>query len=90
MTNSRVSIIGCGNIGISLLQGLLKDATIPAGNIIVTKRNIGDLAYLTESGVMLTSDNVEAVKDAHLVIIAVKPYNITGVLEELKPHLNPE
>jgi pyrroline-5-carboxylate reductase len=90
MTNNRVSIIGCGNIGISLLQGLLKDATIPAGNITVTKRNISDLAYLTENGVRLTSDNVEAVKDAHLVIIAVKPYNITGVLEELKHHLDPE
>lgn len=89
MRNIKVSIIGCGNIGISLLQGLLKTQTIPAKNITATKRNIGDLAHLSEYGVRLMSDNVEAIKDSDLIIIAVKPYNIVNVLEELKDHLNP-
>ena len=30
MKNSRVVIIGCGNIGISILQGLLKAQTLPS------------------------------------------------------------
>ena len=30
MKNYKVSIIGCGNIGLSLLQGLLKDKQYPA------------------------------------------------------------
>jgi pyrroline-5-carboxylate reductase len=58
MINNRVSIIGCGNIGISLLQGLLKEQTIPAKKITVTRRNIEELAYLKESGVKIMSDNI--------------------------------
>jgi pyrroline-5-carboxylate reductase len=90
MINSKVSIIGCGNIGISLLQGFLKNQTIPAKNITATKRNIGELDYLAQYGVRLTSDNIEAIKESDIIIIAVKPYNIVNVLEELKDHLNPE
>jgi pyrroline-5-carboxylate reductase len=36
------------------------------------------------------SDNIAAIKESDLIIIAVKPYNIVNVLEELKDHLNPE
>ena len=88
MINNRVAIIGCGNIGISILQGLLKQQTIPSKNITATRRNIEELASLKGSGVKLTSDNIAAIKESDLIIIAVKPYNIVNVLEELKDHLN--
>jgi pyrroline-5-carboxylate reductase len=88
MENSKVAIIGCGNIGISLLQGFLKEQTIPAKNITATRRNIEDLSYLRDSGVRLISDNIEAIRESELIIIAVKPYNIVNVLEELKEHLH--
>jgi pyrroline-5-carboxylate reductase len=89
MINNRVSIIGCGNIGISLLLGLLKEQTVPARNITVTRRNIEELAHLNETGVRIMSDNIEAIKESDLIIIAVKPYNIVNVLEELRNHLKP-
>ena len=90
MENNKVAIIGCGNIGLSLLQGLIKENTIPLNNITVTRRNIHELTYLEEMGVRLTSDNISAINDSNLILIAVKPYNITDVLEEIKGHLNPE
>lgn len=90
MTNKRIAIIGCGNIGLSMLEGLLKHKSINPGNITATRRNVEELDYLKKSGVKLTSDNVSAVKNAEIVIIAVKPYNLSGVLEELKDHLDPE
>ena len=89
MADKKISIIGCGNIGLSILQGILKNDTIPAKNITVTKRNIQELSYLKENGVRLTTDNISAVKESELIIIAVKPYNITNVLEEIKDHLDP-
>jgi pyrroline-5-carboxylate reductase len=89
MKNTRVSIIGCGNIGISLLQGLLKVQTIPAKNITATRRNIDELSHMKESGIRLISDNVKAIEESELIIIAVKPYNIVSVLEELKDHFDP-
>jgi pyrroline-5-carboxylate reductase len=87
MIGKRVAIIGCGNIGISLLQGLLKQHTIPAKDITATRRNIEELSDLKEFGVRLLSDNIEAIRNSDLIIIAVKPYNIVSVLEELKDHL---
>jgi len=90
MKNNKVSIIGCGNIGLSLLQGLLKENAIPAKNITITRRNIQELAYLEGNGIILTSDNVSAIKESNLILIAVKPYNMVSVLEEIKAHLNPE
>jgi pyrroline-5-carboxylate reductase len=88
MKEKRVAIIGCGNIGLSLFQGLLKDNKIPAGNITVTRRNIQELAHLKESGVRLTSDNIEAINQSELIVIAVKPYNIVSILEEIADHLD--
>lgn len=90
MKDIRLSIIGCGNIGLSLLQGFLRDNTIPAENITVTRRNIQELLYLEENRIGLTSDNIKAVKGSNLIIIAVKPYNFNNVLEEIKDHLDPQ
>jgi pyrroline-5-carboxylate reductase len=90
MTNNRIAIIGCGNIGISILNGILRQQVLPAGNIIATRRNINELDSLKATGVRLSSDNIKAVADSDLIIIAVKPYNIVSVLEEMKDHLNPD
>ena len=43
MIKNKIAIIGCGNIGISLLQGFLKEKSIPAKNITATRRNISEL-----------------------------------------------
>ena len=90
MINNKISIVGCGNIGLSLLQGLLKDETIPAKNITVTRRNIQELARLKEYGVRFTTDNIRAIKESNLIVIAVKPYDIVNILEEIKDQLNPK
>ncbi len=90
MKKEKVAIIGCGNIGLSLLQGLLKENLIPPENITVTRRNIEELAYLKDKGIRLTSNNVSAVRESGLVVIAVKPYNISEVLEEIRAVLDPE
>ncbi len=83
----RIAIIGCGNIGISLLQGLLKEQSVPPANITATRRNVGELDYLKESGVKVISDNGKAVDESDIIIIAVKPYNFVNVLDEIKDHL---
>jgi pyrroline-5-carboxylate reductase len=90
MMNKKVAIIGCGNIGLSLIQGLLKEKTLPPQNLTATRRNLHEIEFLQESGVILTSDNQVAVDEADLIIIAVKPYDISSVLSEIKDHLRPE
>jgi pyrroline-5-carboxylate reductase len=89
MNDRKIAIIGCGNIGLSLLQGFLKEGSVSGENITVTKRNIGALSHLGNTGVNITSDNIKAVQDSELIIIAVKPYNIAEILSEIKDHLKP-
>jgi pyrroline-5-carboxylate reductase len=90
MKKNKLSIIGCGNIGLSMLQGFLKERIFPAKNITVTRRNINELSSYEEYGINVTTDNLSAIKDSDLIIIAVKPYNIVSVLEEIREHIKPK
>jgi len=90
MKDIKVAIIGCGNIGLSLLQGFRKENQIPAASITITRRNIQELAYLEEQGLKITNDNIKATRESNLIVIAVKPYNFNNVLEEIKDHLDPQ
>jgi pyrroline-5-carboxylate reductase len=90
MSKNEVAVIGCGNIGLSIIQGLLKEKAIPANNITATRRNISELASLSESGIIVTADNIKAINESGLILIAVKPYDIVSILEEIKGSLRPE
>ncbi len=87
MQNRKIAIIGCGNLGLSILNGLLKDSSIQPGNITVTKRNIDSISKLKETGVKITSDNQFAVKESEIIILALKPYNILDVIRDIAPLL---
>ncbi|MCS6832872.1 MAG: NAD(P)-binding domain-containing protein, partial [Flammeovirgaceae bacterium] len=88
MRPQRIAIIGGGNLGISIAQGLVKSQYIQAANIIVTRRNIEKLDGLRQMGISVMTSNVEAVKEAEYVIIAVKPKQIRQVLEEINTEAN--
>ena len=86
---SKIAIIGGGNLGTSIAKGLVKNQ-FPAKNITVTRRKIERLQALAELGINTMSDNIEAVNSADIIIIALKPYRIDSVLKEISSSLNPE
>ena len=90
MTNSKVAIIGCGNLGLSLVHGLIEKDKTMASNIIATKRNIVQLKPLIEVGVQTTSDNKKAVRESNIIILSVKPYDTKSVIEEIRSELDPK
>ena len=57
MTQKTISIIGCGNIGQSIIKGLLLNGIEP-NSIIATKRNIHTIKSLGDIGIKLTSSNI--------------------------------
>jgi pyrroline-5-carboxylate reductase len=87
MKKNRIAVIGCGNIGMSIIEGVLRSKVIDPENIIATRRNIGNSATFDGTGVRLIMDNVLAVNESDIIIIAVKSYNFNGVLDEIKDHL---
>ncbi len=83
--NKQIAIIGCGNLGLSITQGLLQK--IDGKQITVTRHNIDAVKFLEKDGVRVTSSNCDAVAGADVVLLAVKPYLVTDVLTEISSKL---
>lgn len=83
----KIAIIGGGNLGTAIAEGLLSSKFSKASDIIVTKRNISTLRSLRDAGVEITDDNVSAVKKSEVIILAVKPFQVTEVLNGIKKEL---
>ncbi len=87
-TCMNITIIGGGNLGAAIAEGLIVSGFCKPESLTVTRRNTGALKNLKEKGVTITSDNKSAIKNAEIVILAVKPYNYKEILGELKPALS--
>lgn len=90
MVRNKIAVLGCGNIGMSVIEGIIRHNNVPAEDIIGTKRNITENNARNSAGVRIVNDNVHAVKESEFLIIAVKSYNFSSVLEEIKDHLEPD
>lgn len=84
MTEKKIAVIGGGNLGASIAYGLLKSRQYQPENITVTRRKIELLADLSKKGLNIHSDNVLAMKEADVIIIAVKPKVVDKILNEGK------
>lgn len=88
MKNSRIAIIGGGNLGAAIAEGLIKSKFVGAQQITVTRRNTEALRGLAAQGVTVTSDNAVAIRSSEVIIVALKPYNVKDVLEGLKTNFD--
>ena len=85
----KIAIIGGGNLGSAIAEGLLISKFSKASEIIVTKRNIATLRSLKDSGIEVTDNNALATKKSEVIILAVKPFQATDVLNGIKKELTP-
>lgn len=90
MKNKKIAIIGVGNMGGAIAVGLVKSGAMQASNIYVSDRKEKTLLKMQELGVNTFRNNIEASKEADVIIAAVKPYHIEGVINEIKPILSPD
>jgi pyrroline-5-carboxylate reductase len=80
----KIAIIGGGNLGTAIAEGLLKSRFCQPGEITITRRNITRLNNLKRKGVKVLGDNLAAVKNSNVIILAVKPYQVAEVLNSFK------
>ena len=76
----RIGIVGCGNLGLSLVKGIIQNNTNQS--VIASKRNIEDLLQLDLPNVKFTTSNEELIKNSDVIIIALKPFTILPFLKE--------
>lgn len=81
MTNT-IAFIGAGNMAGALIGGLLRDG-YPAANLIATDTDEQKREHLAASGIQTTDSNSEAVKNADIVVLAVKPQVLPQVCEDI-------
>jgi pyrroline-5-carboxylate reductase len=88
--DKTVAIIGGGNLGAAIAEGLIESSFARPDSITVTRRNLSRLQDLKQKGVNITSDNLIAVEDSDVIIVALKPFNVREVLQSLKNSFDPK
>ncbi len=84
----RVAVLGTGKMGGILVQGFLKAKLLPAENIFATVGHAERAARLSkELGISVTTDNVEAAKQADVILLGVKPLQVADLVKQIQPSL---
>ncbi|OBG35823.1 MULTISPECIES: pyrroline-5-carboxylate reductase [Mycolicibacter] len=78
---TRIAIIGGGNMGEALLAGLLA-AGRPVKDLVVAERYGERARQLSEKYSVLVTSVADAIENASVVIVAVKPQDVDAVVEE--------
>jgi pyrroline-5-carboxylate reductase len=86
--HKKIAILGGGNIGVSIAQGLGNSSEYSVENIIVTRRKTELLQHLAEKGFVVQADNRDAVRRSDIIIIAVRPQQTNDLLDEIKSEID--
>lgn len=84
MELKQIAILGAGNLGFSIAKGLISSGMVEKQNLVLTEKNPARLDALVEKGYRAIEDNVEAIQQSDLVMLVVKPWQIDGLLAEIK------
>jgi pyrroline-5-carboxylate reductase len=91
-TPRRIALLGAGNIGASLIGGILKSGVTDRERLIATVRTQERAEELSArySITVTAGGNREAAAGAEVIVLAVKPPTLPRVLEEIRDALRPE
>lgn len=90
LPNVTVALLGAGKMGGILLQAFLKQNLFAAGQIHATVAHAERaLALSTQWGVDVSTNNLEAARQADLILLGVKPFQVPELMEEIRPALTP-
>ena len=84
----KIAIIGAGAMGGAMADGFIKSGAVKPADISVANPTAQKLEHFALQGASVTTDNKTAAEGADIVVIAVKPWLVEQVVNELKPMLN--
>jgi pyrroline-5-carboxylate reductase len=87
----RVAIVGAGVMAEAMITGLLADRAVTPAQLVAShpRRDRREL-LAGRHGISVVARNAEAVADAEIVVLAVKPQMLGRVMREIAPALTPE
>jgi pyrroline-5-carboxylate reductase len=86
--NKRLAVIGAGKIGGILLRAFLQKGLVQAKRVHATVRHAERAKAIAEQlGIQASTDSLGAVRDADIILLAVKPQVAREVLESIKSEM---
>lgn len=81
--DKNLAFIGGGVMAGAILRSLIDSGTLSPTRVVVSDPVSACRERAAGLGVQSTTENAEAVRDADVVVVAVKPQNVLDVLEEI-------
>lgn len=84
----KISFIGCGNMAKAMIGGMLSSGLCDKTDITASAKSATSREDTAKNmGIKMVADNKEAAACSEVVILAVKPQMLDGVMEEIKDSL---
>ncbi len=85
LNNETIAIIGCGTMGEATVRGLVRRELVAPNNIVGAHPRAERRDDLIEAyGIRCEANNRDAVSEAGVVVVAVKPQILTEVMASMK------
>ncbi len=89
MKKYNIGFVGCGKMAGAIIKGIIKTGFVSPENILASKSSPQNLEETSKNlGVEITLDNKRLASFADIIFLAVKPNQVSGVLEEIKEFVN--
>jgi pyrroline-5-carboxylate reductase len=87
----KIAFIGGGNMGEAIFAALLSKKVAGAKDITVSDISDSRRQYLSQQyHVTVLADNKQTISSADIIVLAVKPQMLSGVMSELKGQIKPD
>jgi pyrroline-5-carboxylate reductase len=84
LSGKRLAVIGCGNMASAIVGGIIDRGLVTADQIVGSDKDAGRRDALAQlRGIATADSNLLAIRDADLILLAVKPQNALDVLVEV-------
>lgn len=90
MTQRKITFIGGGNMATAIISGLIASGYDKKSITVAVPSEASQTRIAAQFGVITTSNNIGAVKDADVVVLSVKPQIMKSVCLALKDHIDIE
>src|SRR5579862_5529836 len=90
LSNRRIATVGSGVMAEAMIAGLLRGQLVEPGQVTASHPRQERREELErEYGIRTVPGNVQAIDEADVIVLAIKPQMLGRVGAELRPHLRP-
>ncbi|WP_252216685.1 pyrroline-5-carboxylate reductase [Clostridium sp. VAP41] len=86
--DKKIGFIGCGNMGSSMVGGLINSGSFESKDIFVSTKTENSASNMKDKfNINASINNKDVVKNSNIIILSVKPYMFKDVINEIKDYL---